>query len=493
MKKILALLFILLLFSACKKLEDLNENVKDPATVNGESLFTSAQKNLFDQMVSSNVNDNISRLIVQYWTETTYLDETRYNLTTRTIPDNHWDKLYRDVLKDLKESAKVITATDYHLVDPSPSVKTNKLAIIEIMSVYSWSVLVETFGDVPYSEALDIEKPLPKYDDAKTIYKDLILRINAALANLDPAFGSFDKADNMYHGNVAQWIKFANSLKLRMGLLMADVPGEGTFAQTTVEEAAPGVFTSNADNARIIYLSAQPNANPIYDDLVASGRHDFVPTKTLIDSMYSLSDPRMQFYFTQIDTSTSGTPSYIYKGGRVGRSNDFTSYSHVADAIQEPTFEGLIFDYAEVEFLLAEASARGYSVSGTTATHYNNAIEASILYWGGSSVDVTTYLANPKVDYATAPGTYKEKIGIQFWIALYNRGFEAWTEWRKFDYPALEPAYRAVSDIPVRYTYPIEEQTLNGANYQSASSAINVGSVAPNGDDVSTKLFWDRF
>lgn len=452
MKKIFALLFILLLFSACKKkLEDLNQNVKDPTTVTGESLFTGAQKNLFDQMVSSNVNYNIFRLIDQYWTETTYTDESNYDLTTRTIPDNHWDVLYRDVLKDLKESAKIINSTTY-IEDVSPKVKQNRLAIVEVMDIYTWSVLVETFGNVPYSEALDIDKPLPKYDDGLTIYKDLIARLNVAIANMDPAYGSMGDADNMYQGDVAEWLKFANSLKLRMGLLIADVPGEGTFAQTTVEQAATGVIASNADNARLVYLSAQPNTNPIYNDLVASGRHDFVPTSVIVDAMNTLNDPRSPFYFTLVDTASSGPPALVYYGGEYGASNDFTKYSHVSDKIQEPTFEGLIFDYAETEFLLAEAAERGYAVGGSAASHYDKAIEASILYWGGTSTDVAAYLAQPSVAYATAAGTYKQKIGTQMWIALYNRGFEAWTEWRKFDFPALVAPVDALTAIPVRYT-----------------------------------------
>lgn len=472
MKKILALLFILLLFSACKKLEDLNENVKDPTVVSGESLFTGAQKNIFDQMVSTNVNMNVFRMFAQYWTETTYTDESNYDLVTRTIPDNHWEVMYRDVLKDLKESSKIIEATDYTLTDASPNVKKNRLAVVEVMSIYAWSVLVETFGDVPYTDALDIEKPLPKYDDGLTIYKALIARLDVAIANMDPTYGSLGEADNMYQGDITQWLKFANSLKLHMGLLIADIPGEGTFAQNVVEQAAPGVFTSNADNARLVYLSAQPNTNPIYDDLVASGRHDFVPTSVIIDPMNTLNDPRRPFYFTELGG--------VYVGGEYGASNDYTSFSHVSDMIQVPNFEGLIFDYSQVEFLLAEAAERGYAVGGTAASHYDKGIEASILYWGGTSTEVTTYLAQVDVAYATATGTYKQKIGTQMWFALYNRGFEAWTSWRKFDYPALVAPVDAFSDIPVRYTYPIAEQTLNGTNYQNAST--NIG-----GDDVADR------
>ena len=481
MKKILAILCIILLFSGCKKLEDLNENTKDPTDVTGESLFTGAQKNLIDQMTSTNVNYNICRLIMQYWTEVTYVDESNYDLVTRSIPDQHWDVLYRDVLKDFKESARIINETTYG-ADPSPKVKTNRLAIVEIMTVYTWSVLVESFGNIPYTEALDIENPSPKYDDGLTVYKDLISRLNGAIANLDPAWGSFDAADNIYNGDVAQWLKFANSLKLKMGLVLADK--DPAYAQTVVEAAAPNVLLSNADNARLIYLSSAPNQNPIYEDLVASGRHDFVPTSTIIDQMNTLNDPRMPFYFTLAPDTN------VYIGGPNGEVSAFTDFSHVADAIQLPTFEALIMDYSEVEFLLAEAVERGFAVGGTAEDHYNNAIRGSITYWGGTAGDATTYLANPAVAYATAGATWKEKIGNQMWLAMYNRGFESWTYWRKYDFPVLTPAPDAVAEadgkVPIRLTYPVEEQTLNGNSWSSASSAIG-------GDFMYTKLFWDLY
>jgi hypothetical protein len=475
MKKIIAILTVFIVFASCTKLEDLNKNEKDPAVVSGESLFTSAQKNLFDQMVNSNVNTNIWRLVAQYWTETTYTDESNYDLDTRTIPDNHWDIMYRDVLKDFDESAKVITATTY-LTSEDPAVKKNKLAIIEIMTIYSYANLVETFGNVPYTDALNLDILLPSYDDGLTVYKDLIVRLTAAIGNLDPNNGSFDIADNMYNGDVAKWVAFANSLKLRMGMTISDV--DNATAKAAVESAASKVISSNDENATLVYLSASPNTNPIYSDLVASGRHDFVPTSVIIDQMNTLEDPRRPFYFTTLDG--------VYVGGEYGASNDFYAFSHVADPIQLPTFEGMIFDYAETEFLLAEAVERGYAVGGTAEEHYNKAITASIEYWGGSAAEATTYLGKTEVAYGTATGNWKQKIGTQFWLALYNRGFEAWTEWRRFDYPELVAPADALSVIPVRFTFPISEQTLNGANYDAAATAVG-------GDDVGTKLFFDKF
>jgi hypothetical protein len=91
-----------------------------------------------------------------------------------------------------------------------------------------------------------------------------------------------------------------------------------------------------------------------------------------------------------------------------------------------------------------------------------------------------------QLNFATAPGTWKQKIGTQAWIALYLRGFDAWTSWRRLDYPALVKPPSAITDIPVRYTYPSNEQNLNQQNYDAASQAIG-------GDEVTTKLFWDIY
>ena len=109
--------------------------------------------------------------------------------------------------------------------------------------------------------------------------------------------------------------------------------------------------------------------------------------------------------------------------------------------------------------------------------------------WGVSNTEMTTYLLQPTVAYATATGTWKQKIGEQAWLALYNRGFEAWTSYRRLDFPALAApanAYNNLTEVPKRYTYPAREQTLNSANVSAASAAIG-------GNTLTTKLFWDKF
>jgi hypothetical protein len=101
-----------------------------------------------------------------------------------------------------------------------------------------------------------------------------------------------------------------------------------------------------------------------------------------------------------------------------------------------------------------------------------------------SETESVNYLTNTAVAYSSASGNYKEKIGTQKWIALYNRGLEGWTEWRRLDYPQLVAPSTALTVIPLRFTYPVNEQNLNKSNYDAAAAKIG-------GDNVATKLFWD--
>jgi len=484
MKKLAIIVPALFALGSCTKhIADLNVDPKRPLVVPSYTLFSNAQKNMVDQVTSSSVNFNVFRLIAQQWTETTYTDESNYNITVRTIPDQVWYVFYRDVLKDFEEAKKYIPldVVDSKGVLNVPQQK-NDLAITEVMEVYAYSNLVNTFGNIPYSQAFDSTNFFPKYDDAKTVYADLLKRLDAAIIamNANPGAGAWDSpfggADLLFGGDVKKWTKFANTLKLKLGMILAD--SDPATAKTTVESAiAAGVFTSNTDNAMFQYLKIQPSTNPIWLDLVNSQRNDFVPTSTLINIMKAVSDPRLPAYFTE-------DPNGGYSGGIPGKGNSYSNFSHVADAIKAPDFPSDLLDYAEVEFLLAEGAERGWNVGGGTAeTHYNNGITASIEFWGG---DAATYLANPAVAYTTATGTYKQKIGTQKWIALYNRGFDAYIEQRRFDFPVLPAPTKATSAFPARFPYPISEQNLNQTNYDAASAAIG-------GDKVTTKLFWDKF
>ena len=483
MKKYIIIAASILVASCSSNLEDLNKNIKDPASVAGESLFTGAQKNLIDEILDINVNENNTQLWSQFLQETTYTDESNYDQVTRTIPENFWSALYRDSLKDLDEAGQVISETTY--VDPEGDYTNNKLQIIEIMKVYAYANLVETFGDIPYTESLNIDILEPEYDDAMTVYKDLISRLTAAISALDTNTESFVHGeDNLYGGDVAAWKKFANSLKLRMGLVMADA--DNAFAQTTVESAiASGILTSSADNANLSYRSSAPNTHPVHTNVVLSGRNDFIAGKTIVDLMNSLDDPRRPLLFETVDGD--------YVGGEIGTPSTYSLHSKLTAQVIAANAPGVIMSYSEVQFLLAEAAARNYTTGDTAANHYAAGIMASIVDdWGGSATDAATYMAQASVDYATALAAstattpWKEVIGTQRYISLFKRGMEAWLSIRLMDYPAMAVPTEAVSGFPNRYTYPIVEQTINAANYAAASSAIGE-------DTAEQKLFFDKF
>lgn len=466
---------------SCKKLEEFNNNPKLATEVPSGTLFANATKNLVDQETTPSVNLNVFRAFAQYWTETTYIDESRYDVLNRKIPDNEFLTIYRDVLNDLKEAKRIVSVeTD---VISSAAEKKNKTAITEILTVYTFHRLLDVFGNVPYDDALDINNLAPKYDDAKTVYGKLFSRLDAAIGDLNVAEESFGDADLVYSGDVTKWKRFAYSLKLKMAMSVADVP-ELDPAGKVASAVAGGVFTSAAHDAIFHYMDASPNTNPVWVQLVASGRYDWVPANTIVDMMNYLNDPRRPYYFD--DNKKDGLGNTIYVGGTYGSPNTYANYTHITPTLQEATREAKLIDYTEVQFYLAEAVERGFT-GGSAETYYNAGITSSILYWGGSATDVATYLLNPAVAYATAAGSYKEKIAVQAWLAYYDRGLLGWTTWRRLDAPVFNPpSTMTLADIPTRFTYPIGEQTLNGTNYKAAASAIG-------GDKLTTKLFWDKY
>lgn len=468
MKKALYIILpALLLTTACKKnLTDLNSNPKSPTTVPAVAEFTNAERLFSNTLSSASVSLNIFRLIEQQWEETTYTDEANYNITTRPIPDAIWNAFYRDVLENF-EQAKTLGASD-------GSAKVNN-AIADVLEVYSYYYLLTTFGNVPYTQALNPSNLFPVYDDALTTYKALLTRLDGDIAAL-AGTSSLGGADIIYGGDAAKWKKAAATLKLKMGLTIVDA--DNATAKAAIESAfTTGVFTSNADNMTFQYLTSPPNTNPVWVDLVQSGRQDFVANRTLIDSLKAFSDPRISSFFT---TDANGG----YSGALSGASASYAAFSKPSTTLTVQTAPGLLLDYSETQFALAEAAQRGFAVGGTAVDLYKKAIAASIIYWGGTQVQADAYVAQPNVAYSAAK--YKQLIGTQKWIALYNRGWDAWIEQRRLDFPVLKAPALALSVYPVRFTYPVQEGNVNGPNFKAAGTAIG-------GNTVGTKLFFDKF
>jgi hypothetical protein len=493
-KLILSCMSAMLLTTSCVGSldDDYNVDPKSPTSAIASGFIANAERTLVRTVISTNVNLNPFRFYVQYWAATDYPTESRYDLNTRSIPTGYWNALYRDCIRDLRE-AKTTIPNDATVPDAS---KANAMAVAEVLEIYAWSVLVETYGNIPYTEALDFNNSRPKYDDQKAIYTDLIARLDAAIGKFDTKQSTglltgTTSADLINNNSAALWLKFANAMKLRMALVIADDDNAKAKGMAEAAAKAGNLPASNAEAIDLAFNGTFPNTNPLYEDLVRSNRTDFAGTSFFIDQLKGTSgpvkvvDPRLNDYFNPATSTTLDPNTFV--GGKYGSTNSKTLNSLPGSKLRAQTLPGVLMSYAQVELMLAEASARGYAVGGDVVSHYNAGVTASILEWGGTAAEATAYLAAPSVAYATATGaSYKEKIGYQYWVALYNQPTEAWTQWRRLDYPKLTAPASAISAIPVRFVYPVAEQNYNGANYTQAASAIG-------SDVVTTKLFWDKF
>ncbi len=482
---ILFIPLIIFSFSCTKDLSSLNNDPKNPLTVPSGSLLVNGEKNFSDALNSTANGVGPFRVLTQSWTENTYVSEARYILSASDAPSGWWNAFYSNtpgtaqttsILNSLND-AKIAAAKDV----TDQAVLRNDLIITDILEVFGYSILVNTYGNVPYVQALKDSIPFPAYDDAKTIYYDLLHRLDTAIAGLNPNAASWGSYDQIYGGDIGQWKKFAATLQLKLATVVADVD-PATYSKYVLSAVNAGVFQSNTDNAIIQYQSSPTgNTNPAYQTFIT--RHDYSPANLIINTMLAWNDPRLTLFYTQFNGQ--------YVGGIPGAGNGYVKFSQFSSGWLDPLLPGDLLDYSETEFLLAEAVERGISVGGTAESHYDKGITASILSWGGSATDASDYLTQPAVAYATAAGDWKQKIGYQQWLAFANQGWNAWTSIRRLGYPDIDnvnPPVGANGNLPRRFYYPNNEETSNSVNWANAVEAVSGGTT----DDVATNLWWEK-
>lgn len=477
MKKIVITSIIALFFVGCRTSDDVNLDQHASYETLQEPLLTYAEKELSDYLTTPSVNENNFRLTMQYWTETIYVNESNYDFTNRNVSNNVWRDNYVNVLMNLNQASKIVEAYVPTFAEQAawPAKKNNQLAILDILKVFTYQVLVDTYGDIPYTQSLDIDKyPLPKYDKAADIYSSLINRLSSDINNLTTAGGTFGSGDIFYKGNISKWQKFGNSLLLKLGIALADV--NPTLAQATVSKAITGgVMTSSADSCLFQYLTASPNRNPIYTEVAS--RDDFIAGKTLVDYMNASNDKRIEKYYSTDNEAGD------YIGQVIGTPGAFSDFAYAGDFAYTTNTPGIIMSYTEVAFYLAEAAAR-WNIGGSAAPLYNIAVTSSFRDWGLES-EATNYLIDNPYDSTN----WKKSIGEQAWVAMYNQAVTSWNFYRRLDYPQLTAPSTAIANaegkVPVRLQYPALEATTNGTNYAAASTSIG-------GDKLTTKIFWDK-
>jgi hypothetical protein len=468
MKKLLFAAAAALAITSCTSdLSDLNKNGKAPENVPAGALFANATMGFYDFASVQNVNLNNLRLWSQHWTQTTYVDESNFALDERDVNGNTFVTMYTTVIRDCEESRKALANTTASAAQIAASE-----AAIDVMEVMAYAYLVDLFGDVPYSEALT-ETNVPKYDAGSAIYASLLSTLDDATAALSGS-NAFGSADILYGGDAAAWKKAANSLMLRLAVRISDV--DAASAKTYGEKAiAGGVFASSSDDMRLFYASAPPHTHPMWETLVQSGRTDFIASETLADAMNMYADPRRGAFFKNL----GGSDSVI--GAPHGYQSSYPLFSQPGTILEDPTWSHAAIDYTEVEFLLAHAAVLGWTGAGDAQTHYEAAVTASMTEWGVDATAAAAYLTQAGVAYDAS--TARAQIGTQKWIAMYSNAPEAYNTVRQYDI-TMNVAALAGTVTPTRFSFPLDEYSLNTDNVESAAANYN-------GDDTFAKVFWD--
>lgn len=486
-------------FTACDEgFEDLNKNPNaliDPAP---KSMFTLAEIYIDGQDYSNTRGNNgYAAQIVQHFSSLggpgskyTYSSEYSGSL---------FGESYGKGLNQILQLMSVL---------PETAENSNMIQACRIMKVFMFQKLTDTYGEVPYFEAgqgFNGNIFAPKYDTQQVIYNDLLKELDEAGDALDANKPFVGNADLFYQSDVAKWKKFANSLMLRVAMRLSKV--DPAKSKQYVEKAfAKGVFNSNIDSA-VLKHDAGPQGvrtNSITSSWVRNdlngGESNIKYSKTFIDLLKNTNDPRLRVY-AKLEASGNNNPA-----DQQGLANDAKEFpggdkklfsdpnTSTVLRLDAPT---LIMSYAEVQFLLAEAAAKGWNVSGTAQQHYEDGVKGAmeILSIFGDKVPAVTIAEYN--DYITAhpfkaTGTEAEKIEqiiTQKWIVLLFNGFEAFSEWRRTGYPVLVPVDDPLGEtngtIPRRLIYDQSELITNGANYKEAIQRQGL-------DLMTTRIWWDK-
>lgn len=471
MKKLKILIFVISVtfLYRCDSLSDLNTDPNAAISVDPSSLLTTAQYNLYNTMAGRNINADWGLLMVQYWAQNEYTEDSRYNQDV-TFFDGEWTTFYASIIKELVSAKDLV---DQQAV--SDAIKTNRKNILDVMIAQAYINLTDGFGSVPYTEALDPAITLPSYDSQETIYKSVLAILDNASSTFSSSAISFSTGDAIFNGNVDSWKKLTNSLMLRYAMRIVDV--DATTASTYIIKASTNLIASNTENALFTFDSNPDRSHPLYQDASLNNRDDFCVSEYLVTMLNNMGDPRLTEYAKNASNGTIvGMPYGL-------SDNDATALkpttSRPNDQVRQATTSHAIITYAEVQFLLSEAYQRGI-LAGSASAAYDMGIEASMNYWNITDATViSNYIANNAYDTAS----WKMSIGTQKWVALYMNGFQAWSEWRRLDFPVLTvPTEAVIPSIPVKLPYPLSETQNNSAK---------LGAVSTTPGDMTVKVWWD--
>lgn len=453
--KIWLLLLAVAFSGGCDKdFDSINTNPNRPEDVPLTNILISSISQGVRRTHGDNMNMTYAGLWAQHYAKIQYIDEDYYDYRPDAFTA-HFDGLYSGPLADLQS---IIDKAD------NPS---NMMAAAMTMKAYYFAILTDMWGEVPYSEALSVDRSTtPKYDTQADIYTGIVADLKIAAA----MFGQADDlgvGDIIYAGDTDKWKKFANSLRARyLNRGKHKNPAFATELSALLSNPAD-LIASNAENAQFSYPDATVNSNPLYSNKYNNTRNDHAVSETMVNLMTG--DPRLPVYAEKNDAG-------IYKGQPNGtvEPSPFTAVSAIGAAFRDdPAAPSVLMTYAEVKFIMAEAN--------NSKQAYLDGISASCAQHGVTADQAFLNAAGTAYDAAALKSVITQK-----WIALFGDGCEAFTELRRTTFPSeVQEVPGSVfpgQGIPTRFAYPTSESGNNKANLEAAlqSQAVDNTGIFSN-------------
>lgn len=510
MKKLtILLLAVAALGAGCKKFTDINNNPNQPLSVTPNVLLSAALSSSGGRIGTAFLN---TPRWMGYWARSGNF------ITTPPVEDYQEDRSFAD--GDWQNY--YATLNRYNNIEiagkKSPGTLAFYIGVAKTMKALHFSTLVDGFGDVPYTQAFNLNKyPTPKYDKAADIYTDLLKQLDSAVVYFDNAKAYYataaasiistdDQYDIMFGRGagvdpdvrIDNWVKFANTVKLRLVLTEESVlTPSGVATQLATITANGRGYMMAGTSASInpgFNASSASRLNPLYSVFfqvsgASSNGYSFNRANQYAVNFYTATqDGRISSVYTPVGGAIVGN----YDGDPAAASNAVTAGVGGSALITSPSQDQPIMMDFESLFLQAEAAQKGYNVGGTAGDLAKAGIEQSFIFSGGAASDGDDYLSvnagSPLVD----PATGLRAIMSQKWISLNTVNWEqAYTDYRRTGFPtpdgstfgythAPEPTlHNGKLTIPYRYIYPQSEISTNGKSVPTAN------------DTQFTPIFWD--
>jgi hypothetical protein len=485
----------IVIVSCSETLSDINNNPTRATTIDPHLLLANcAQRLAGESLQGFSVQYGTLSCAVQHLTPVYNTEFDVYRPTPTSVDRDVWQFLYAgfyNMHSPLRVAQEILTFSE-----GKPEL-VNVRSAARVLKVVQMQRITDIFGDVPYTEAGKGSVPgstlAPKYDTQEAIYTDMLKELKEASAAFDASKQAMTN-DPIYQGNLDQWRRFANTLRLRLAMRISNVAP--MLARQHGEEAIRGgVLRGNSDNTYTEFLAANFWYRNTLTPLIVT-EDLFTLSETLVERMKSLNDPRLAIFSDKMPALGLPNGQY-YEDKKPTDGNKKASRPSKHFGPEDFSGINMIMCAAEAEFLLAEASLKGWSGVESAQTHYERGVRAALTQYSIYPQNPPTIDASAQdrylrgADVAFAQNKALEQIHTQKWLALFLDGYEPYAEYRRTGFPRLrelKPLGNTTGGaFPVRLLYPPSEFTFNKANVEAAIQRAGTGY-----NNMTAPVWWDK-